>query len=357
MRGRGIWSEACRNLAVGTTRAATFAVILAITAGLLAIGDVLQVHSIVLRAREFQAKGASISVLAVPQGIDPVVCDALKDVPGIRAAGALRMETGKVTTAALPAAPIPSASVTPGFAEVLRAERPSGEGILISQEVAQTLSVQRGGSIATTGGDLTVQSVFSYPSDGRRAGYGYAVLVPTTDTRAFDECWIDVWPSSEDVSLLAHTALIPGGGSSDKAPRLEQLNTTLGREFDSQGLLQQRLTRWLPLVGGLIGALVGFVSLRMRRLEIAANLHAGLHRRDERTILGIETITWVVAGGIMASAIVAYTFVCHIREMDPQLVLVAARVLLPTTASVLLGALCAWLTIREHHLFAYFKSR
>lgn len=357
MRGGGIWSEAFRNVAVGTTRAATFAVILAITAGLLAIGDVLQVHSIVLHAREFQTAGASISVLTSSHGIDPIACDALKDVPGIRAAGALRTETKKVVAVALPAAPIPSASITPGFADVLRAERPSGEGVLISREVAQTLGVQRGGSIATADGDLTVQGVFPYPSDGRRAGYGYAVLIPTADTRAFDECWIDVWPSSEGVSLLAHTALIPGGGSSDKTPRLEQLNTTLGREFDSHGLLQQRLTRWLPLVGGVIGALVGFVSLRVRRLEIAANLHAGVHRRDERTILGIETIAWVIVGAIMASALVAYTFVFHIRAMDPQLVLIAARVLFPTSASVLLGALCAWITIREHHLFTYFKSR
>ena len=100
-----------------------------------------------------------------------------------------------------------------------------------------------------------------------------------------------------------------------------------------------------------------FVSLRVRRLEIAANLHAGVHRRDERTILGIETIAWVIVGAIMASALVAYTFVFHIRAMDPQLVLIAARVLFPTSASVLLGALCAWITIREHHLFTYFKSR
>ncbi|QIM18287.1 hypothetical protein G7066_05795 [Leucobacter coleopterorum] len=198
--------------------------------------------------------------------------------------------------------------------------------------------------------------MYEYPSDGRRSGYGYAILSPVPDSGPFDECWIDVWPTIKEAPILLQTTLIPGGDKAEKAV-LSQLNTSLGRAFDGNGKFLNRVTQFAPLAAVIIAFGIGFVSIRVRRIQLASAIHAGVSKLDLTILVTVETSSWVIPAGIF-SAITATLFAASSTLGTSEATFVLAlRVFGPALVAAVAGALVALGLTQEKHLFRYFKNR
>lgn len=182
-----IISEAWRNLVTGTTRAAVFAISLALIVGTLCVTDARAVVSLLSAARTFQTSGASTIVLTAPHAVSGTRCEQLTHLAGVQAAGAIR-QTTDLTTKALPDAPLPQWQATPGFTHVISAATTGQSGILASQQVADQLSLNPGDSLATDHGTTRVAGTYPYPDDGRLQTLTYAVIAPVPATGTFDAC-------------------------------------------------------------------------------------------------------------------------------------------------------------------------
>lgn len=405
MRIDALVREIVADVRSGTARLALLATVVgALGAGLCAL-DVLTVRGLLHDAATYRESGAAVLTLAAPGGIDGERCRALAQTDGVTASAALRAREQPLIAAALPDAPLPAYDVTGDIARLLgggvggRAESlgagtpgavagvgPHGAsggaadaiGAAVPSDVADELLGRLGpsapaqpnadratgapsnplGSIATAEGPLLVGSVYAYPADGRRPGFGWAALIPAVDTSApFDECWISAWPQSDDTRSLLLTALRPGADAGDDRPELGQLNASLGLRFDGAERFSARLTAWAPLTATILAALLAGTAVWTRRLQIASDLHAGVRRRDVIVILLVETLAWAAAGALLtlgAAALLA----APIGGRD-GLALIAGAVptVLGMPVGALVGAAVVAASIRERHLFRYFKDR
>ncbi len=349
--------EAWRNIATGTTRTITLALLLSAASIGLAAADLLTVNGLAEEAEDFQRSGASIITLTAVGGIDGVTCEAMGHLPGVSAAGAIRATETGVVASALPSSTIPLMETSPGFAQVLRAERGPVPGLILSDQVSEALDLGIGDSLTTPTGRVPVGGTFDYPDDGRRAGYGYAVLAPVhANQGAFDECWVDAWPISGQIPALLRMTLIPTGDGA-QPPVLSQLNTSRGIGFDGPARFVGRSTRNAPVAALVLGIGLGFAAVRTRRIQFAAALHAGASRRDLAAILGLEVASWTLPTAMFTIAIATF-----IAARAPNLghgiaLILGSRVSVLAVVGGFLGALAALLQVREHHLFRYFKER
>lgn len=351
-----ILREAWRNLVSGTTRAVTLALLLgSVSAGLTA-AELTAVRAITDAAVAFTTSAASIATLAASGRIDGDACEALGTIPGVRAAGAIRSTDEGMTAAALPSSAIPVMEVTSGFAEVVRATSLAPSGVVVSQQVVDGLALAPGEAIVTRDGRAEVAGTYPYPDDGRRAGYGYAALVPTTTDAAFDECWIDMWPPSPQTATLLQITLT-GTDEEGERPLLSQLNTTLGATFDGPRAFHDRITRHVPLVALLVGGGLGFVSVRTRRVQHASALHAGVATSDLVTISTLELAAWTAPSIVLSASVIAvFAATGPPGDMLVSAVL-GARIAPLAVAGALVGSVAALLATRERHLFRYVKER
>lgn len=356
MKLSAIWREARLDVASGTSRTVLYSALLAILIGVLASLDVLQTQQILRAAADYQRSGASISIISAPGQIDPTACEALNAIDGIRAAGAVRAEQERLTLSLLPAAPVPINTVSPHFPSLLNAAITQGPGLVLSDQVVADLGVSQGSNVQTADGPARVAGTFDYPSDGRESGYGYAILIPSNEREPFDECWADIWPQSDTVRSLLYTTLTHGNTTSSQ-PSLGQLNTTLGTEFGGYATFEHRVTRFAPALSALGGILLGYIWLRVRRLQVASQLHAGVTRQNMRTILLLELASWTVPGAVLSLACVAVLIAGGNEGDRTSLMLLAGRVAFSALVGVTGGALIAWRLTQEKHLFAYFKDR
>lgn len=181
MKAAALWREAWRNITSGTTRVVLFATIAAVAGSLLVAAEVLTVRSILDDAKEYRDSGAATLILTAGGRVNGQACTALTQIDGVTAAGAIRESPQKLVLAALPGAPISAFEVTPGFAALLSPARLDGPGIAVSEQVASERGVSGGETLSFhDGGYAKVAGAFAYPSDGRRAGLGWAALEPTT---------------------------------------------------------------------------------------------------------------------------------------------------------------------------------
>ncbi|MGH3501627.1 MAG: hypothetical protein ACRDQA_12190, partial [Nocardioidaceae bacterium] len=171
MRLHEVFSEAYRNLATGTTKAASLGIVLAaITAGL-AAADARDIVHLERQAVAFTSPGASVRVLVTHKATDPASCEQLTTLPGVRAAGALK-ESKPITLNAMPSYKIPAYSVTPGLIDVLHGTRASAQGAWIPAQLANTLGINEGARLQTTAGTLTIAGIYNgcRSSGGTRFG-------------------------------------------------------------------------------------------------------------------------------------------------------------------------------------------
>ncbi|GIF40799.1 hypothetical protein [Actinoplanes xinjiangensis] len=355
MRFRSILSEAGRNLATGTSRALLFALLLAaITAGA-AIMDARSIIGVQSRAADFVASGASIRVMVAPAMTDAAACERLGTIGGIRAAGALR-EADAVVLRTMNANPVPAYAVTPGLIAVLGGDPAAPAGAWLPAPLARTLGVQAGQELPTGSGTLTVAGLYEYPDDGRDSRLAYAALLPQPAAGSFDECWADIWPLSRDREQLLHAALAVDSSAAD-AVAVGQLNTSRGTRFDALGEFTARPTRFALPACALAGLLLGLIAVRIRRLELAAALHLGASRRDVLAIQVIETAAWAAAGVVLAAVALLAGVVAAGSTDAAAVYLVDVRGPAVAACATLIGAVLGVLTVRERHLFRYFKNR
>jgi hypothetical protein len=355
MRAREILSEAGRNVATGTTRALLFGLLLAAVGAGLAIVDARSIIAVERTAADFVDSGATIKVLVAKHMTDPAACEHLAAVAGVRAAGSLR-ESDALTLRAMIANPIPAYAVTPGLIGVLGGDPAARAGAWISRDLAQTLGVRPGQELATTTGTVTVAGTYAYPDDGRDSRLAYAALLPEPATGTFDECWADVWPLSRSREQLLHSALTVDAVSTDPVT-IGQLNTSRGTRFDGLADFADRPTRYALPGCALAGLLLGFVAVRVRKLEIAGALHLGESRGALLATLLVETAIWASAAFVLAACALAVGVVTRNPGAPLPVYLIDVRVPAAAAVTTLTGALLALLSIRERHLFRYFKSR
>ncbi|GAA2049648.1 hypothetical protein GCM10009820_05360 [Leifsonia soli] len=364
MRLPTIVREALLNVRSGTARAGLFALVLGAVAAVLGGSDLVAIASIEHEADRFRKDGGSTIIYRFPQGIDGAACDGLRSVDGVAAAGAVRQRERGYTPAALPREPIPTFDVSPAFGgfTALRDEA-SGAGVLISEDVAETTGASVGTVLHLTDGRPRVTGVFSYPNDGRRPGYGYAIFVPSDVLAPYDECWVEAWPVSDRLLAVMPTALVGAGSaptaSSDdtRGPQLQQLNASHGSTFDGAVAFETRVTRMSTAVLGLVGFVLGAVSVGRRKLELASGRHAGVSATASSLQLVLETLVWAAMGALVALSLLSLVIATGGSSSPDVLCGVAARVLIVTLMAPALGAFARAATIREAHLFAYFKAR
>ncbi len=351
MRAASVVSEAGRNLLSGTTHAVMLALLLMVGVGALAVLDTRAVVDVLRQADTYRGAGAATWMLQDLGHIDGARCDALSHVDGVRA-GALR-QGRPVSALALPSSRLKVWEVTPGLVP-LATGRAVGDGIWLSDDLADDLGTSAGDTLATSLGDVSVAGVYPWADDGRDRALGYAALLPVPPTGRFDACWASVWPPDEDIARLLYSTT---DAHVDSDATFGQLNTSLGAELDAVGALRSRDTRPAPVAAAVLGLLLGWTAVRLRRLQVAGALHARVPRADLAWQHLLEALVWVLCGTLLAAA--ACTWAATAGNPDPggATLAVGLRVLGAGACGALLGTLVAVVTTREKHLFRYFKDR
>lgn len=355
MRLRALGSEAYRNLAVGTSRAALLAITFAVLLAALTLADQRTVAGIISDGEAFRRSGGSVSVLTARDAVDAAACERLASTPGVHAAGAIRQDATGLILRALPAAAVPSWEMSPQFPRVL-GQRVS-DGLMLSAELADQIGVTAGSSLVTEG-RLTarVAAVYPYPEDGRSPTLTYAVVAPVPPTGRFDQCWVEVWPTDVTTTALLRLALATDAPS-DTAPTLGQLNTTRGETFDAAGLYGRRVTRHAPLAMLGLGFALGYLAVRIRRLELSSARHSGVRAGDQIAQIGLETTIWLVVSLLLAAPAAVFGATTDNDSDYRALLGLAARIGATGAAAALTGSLVGVMLTKESHLFRYFKDR
>jgi hypothetical protein len=265
----------------------------------------------------------------------------------------------------MPSRRIASFEVSSGFGRLLDLARGGGawaSGVWVAEDLARALGLGPGaGSVPLAGGGaMPVDGIYAYPNDGRNPKLAYQILAPVAPVGLFDECWALVWPDSARASglLMLPVAPLPAGLDGQRPrPETSQANTTLGIGFDGQGKFAA-LPLWpMTWAGGLAGLALGFVSVRLRRLELAAVLHAGWPKDALAAQIGIETGWWLVLG-LAPAAVGCYWAAAQGNTADwPSAFDPAGRTLALAAVAAFLAAQLATALTRERHLFRYFKNR
>jgi hypothetical protein len=359
MRLPEILSEAGRNLATGTSRALTLTLILAAAATALGLADGGAVRRVLADAAQFRASGASTVVLSAEGGINGAACERLSGIDGIVHAGAIRDVPVELVLAALPDAPVPLKEVTPGFRDVLGVTpgKPESTGVLIPEQLSVILARGPGERLGTSAGLVAVAGVYSYPADGRSPELEYAMVtaVPAHGQGPFDQCWAEVWPTSQTSQLLRLS--LDSSVPPDTDITLSQLNPTLGAELDGTERFSSRATSRAALLSVLVGVLLGYLTVRLRRLELASARHAGIPAGAQLLQLTVETSAWTTAAVVITSPLLLYQALKVDHAAQLAVFWLELRCPLGAAAGAVLGAAVATALTREHHLFRYFKER
>lgn len=347
--------EAGLNAISGTSKIARyFTALTLIGISLLAI-DITAITQSLKNAYDYRDSGANIFIYTSDQSIDPVVCESLAAVPGVKAAGAIRKPQEMMRLVALPGNPIPQFEATPGISEILLDERiPSG--VLLSPQAAEPLDSNPGDIVSTVEGPMTVSAVFPYPADGRRNDFEYSALKITAPTGMFNECWAQVWPVPHPVTnYLGFANSVSGRDSSGGV--VTQLNGTKGTAADFLTEFENRPTRFVPYGVGFAALIIAFTAIWARKLENAAMLHAGMRKNALRLIALTEVLMWALPAAITMNIATLY-FSKQIEATD-RLALWNLSIFtgLCALTGAIIGSLVATALTKEQQLFNYFKAR
>jgi hypothetical protein len=354
VRAGEVFREAWRNTLSGTSKLFVWAVALSSLLGVLAWFDTSQSVGLINQSAERIKGGGATWVIESPGQIDGAACDALSEIPAIRSSGAARKLAEPVTIVSLPSAPVPAFEVTPGLASMYG--NPGTSGNLIPQTLASRLSVEASDEVKAVEGTVRIAAVYQHPDDGRAPDFGYAILQPVPATGLFDTCQATVWPTDQSTINLLNTTLRAVDGAGQQQTKLSQLNPTFGSVDDTVSNYRQRLTRWTPMLGLLIGLIIGFASIRARTLEIASVLHTGFSAVGLVGQLAIETLIWATVGVLLDLPVILFTALQAQAEQQ-MIVALGCRVLLFGLLGSLSGAAFSASLIKERHLFTLFKAR
>lgn len=359
MRFKSIVSEAWRNVMTGTAHTVALVLILGALSTAIVAADSYTVQNLEAQALTYRTSGGSTQIMEAPGAIDPALCENLSTSPDGLRAGGIRAAPANIVTPTLPGSSLPTFEVSLGYSElILDSRKPLLRGgVLVSEELAQALGLKETDSLKTTMGDTQVAGIFRYPDDGRRQGLGYAVLVPVISDEPFDQCWAEVWPPSGQVINLLRSTLIPSAQTRTEQPKIGQLNSSLGREFDGTQLFNERITKYLPLGLLAVSFFVVFVSLRARRLELASARHSGVGPYEQWVLTMMESLGWVVCVWAFTLAVACVAAIRAAEGDTLTFLLIGLPAPALTCIGGLLGASAAVLMSHERHLFHHFKNR
>lgn len=357
MRFRSILHEIWRGLVTGTSRAGLFSLMFIVSTVGLMLLDLSAVRGIEQAAESFQRAGSSVFTVEANGRIDGGSCETLSELSGVRASGAVREVKEGVSIAALPSTVMPYFEVTSGFVSVIDAKWNGEPGVILSAQASEALSRERDDDLLLADQSVSIAGTFNYPDDGRRAGLGYAMLAPTLpDLGSYDQCWIDVWPMNTQINHLLTLVVLPSEDQKE-SPKFSQLNSRLGAEFDGTVRFDSRNTKYAFITATVVGAAMGYVSVRSRRLQHASALHAGMHRADLSAIVLGEALVWIVAGVLFGAAAIGCWLATGLGSDPTSVLILGARVLLWGCTGALSGVSVGLFATREQALFRYFKDR
>ena len=354
MRFSSILSEAARNLRAGASRGLSLAVLLALSVGALAVADVRGVASVLSQSQEYRESGASVWIVEAQAGVVGSRCESLALLAGVTASGATR-DGLEVRASTLPSLRLATVEATPGLLGILNLNPLSG-GVALPETLASDLG-RPTGLLLTDGRLAAVSGEFSYPDDGRIPTLEYSVLLPVAASGSFDACWAEFWPSSSEVTETLSFSLDSPEGVGDSGIVFKQFNPTLGDSLDEAALVGARPTKSVIYGAALAGLIIGGVSVRTRRLELASARHAGVSATSIALQIGVETAFWAAAGALIATPVVWVAARNGIPGLESSVWAIGLRSLAVAAASSIASACFSTLLIRERHLFKYFKGR
>ena len=325
MRLKAVLRETWRNVATGTSRCALISLLLSICAVACMCADLTQMTGLIGDARKWEESGASTYAITLQGGIDGAACEGLRSANGVLGAAALRQSSDRVRIASLPATEIPTYEASAHVAQVFAATgiRKDNSGVIMSTAVARTYGAHAGTVLPLVGGArMRVSATFDWPSDGRQPTYGYAIISPGNDTKAYDTCLVRAWPVPDGIESLlrvsiradaesgvgaAASSTSAGTSGSNETPhaKISRINTMLGSHMPGPADFDARITRYAPLLMFVIAMALGFASVCMRRIEIASALHAGYPKTAMLLQLSLETLATMAASCVACLPVVA----------------------------------------------------
>lgn len=355
MRTREVLREGLRNVLSGASRSGILAVLLAALLSPLALVDAVALARIHNEALDFRAAGASTLILQSPGGVDGARCEALDDIAGIVATGALARHQQDLRFAILPSVGVSSYQVSPGFAAFIRSQEPISPALYLEHRLADDLGITDVAHERTNTGAVVVMGVFAVPEDQRQPLLDYSVItVEPVSAQRYDECWAEVWPSNEAKRPLLFSAL---DTSADADAEILQWNSSLGAEFDQAGMEADRLTRYMPAAAFLLVLVTVSGFLAQRRLEFATSCHLGVTRRQLALQLAFENLLSLLPAAALSTAL----SIVLLQAIIP----LTWRSGLPAAAATVIAAACGAQTAcllagalaRESALMKLYKSR
>lgn len=361
MRLTSILSEMWRNIGSGTTRAFIMMLITMIVATLLGGYEAASVIALENQAvTRIRSLADTKTIVAGGDLIDGTVCDRLSNVThGPSSSGAMRAGD-QITPLSTPGKDVSSYEVTSGMLRILTTNTDGAvdaSGIWVSSQIAADFGLTTNSHLETDHGTVQVAGVFDWPNDGRDTRFAYAIIVPVSaSARPFSECWAKQWPSSADTDSFLYSTVIVSGSGQNQAGVMA-VNKGFDARYDAQTLYEQRMTRWTPWLGLMIGMLLGAISVRQRRLEYAGALHCGQTKGSMLLGICLETFIWsgfaCASGGTLLAA-----YCVRAAQSDTGAVIITSlRTPIAVYTGCVIAALLYGLTIRESQLFRFFKNR
>ncbi|OZG68899.1 hypothetical protein [Bifidobacterium eulemuris] len=359
MRLESILSEAMRNVSCGTARAVSMALAVLLVGGLFGGYEAMSVIALQDDAAARIRANADVATL-VGAKVDGVTCDRLSSVPdGPSVSGAMRSGP-QIVFAATPGRDVASYEVTPGLLHLLVADGMSSAdagGVWISRDMAGDFGLSVGSVVQTDQGTIRVGGVYDWDNDGRDTRFAYALVVPVSSwDGTFEECWAKQWPTSDDLDALLYSTAVVSGGESAKGG-VTRLNKGFDSHYDASDSYRSRMTRWMPFVAGAVGLLIGWMTVRRRRLEYAGALHSGQSKEALVLTIAVETSVWAGLGTLASTSLL--TALCARLASDDfaRIAAIAVRTPIALCAAVIVSAVASGAWVRESQLFRFFKRR
>ncbi len=359
MRPSSLVGEAYKNVVSGTTRCLILAFVFVTLIGAPTIIDTRAMEDIVRQMEQFRSSGSTVSVLKATDLIDGRQCDGLMGAEAD--VGAIRQgETMEILN--MPSSRVNVVEVTPGIIAMLdtiagpidATNNPTG-GVWLSVDLASTLGLTPGQTLHTYDGSTVIAGIYQWPADGRARDLGYSILVPVVPDGFFSQCWAELWPVDQSLAELLLLSLSTPPTQAQVS--IGQLNTNLGVDYAPATEWVERPTALTPWLVVFLGAGLGYLSSRLRRLEIASALHARVTRAD---LLGqhlLEGLFWISCASLLLSATLLVRAGFGGSAVSLDIAYAGVRTCLMGSSASLLGVLLGVIPVQERHLVRYTRER
>ena len=356
----GISREIKRNLLSGTSKTGLIFSLFTCLLSVLVVHEVLVIDSVQVGAVNYQESGANIRYVSAEGRIDGAGCESLSRNLGISSAAIRKIDSGLRPTV-MSSIPIEEYVASTGILAILdtaqfKPQNTANAGVLMGKPAYEYL-LGNGNKLSTSQGELNISGVYEYPDDGRRGGFGYAIISPElVDTKPYDECWLISWPESIEANSLLNTVVIPDSGAEDVIPQISQLNTTLGNSFDGDKLFTSRTSKFNYLLALTTGLALGASSIWLRRLEFSSMLHSGMRNSQLVVMQILEQSIWAIPGAIVS---VSIGFLISGKYSDNlhTINLVTAQIVVFALIGVFSGVIITALNMKERYLLNFLKKR